>query len=133
MPLTAEAVAGPDGAFLVKVKAIPEGVWQAEVEVSSEGKPVQRETRELLVETRDPETAVAAPNVPLMKALAAATGGTVRFIPEASMKGVELPDRSREVVDKKSYRPLWDTWKVLLFISLLLAAEWALRRRWGQQ
>jgi hypothetical protein len=34
-------------------------------------------------------------------------------------------------VGQRTSKPLWDNWKVLVLLCLVVGAEWTLRRRWG--
>jgi len=40
-------------------------------------------------------------------------------------------DPERVEVGQRTSKPLWDNWKVLALLCLVVGAEWTLRRRWG--
>lgn len=42
-----------------------------------------------------------------------------------------VPDLSRTVIEPGPLEPVWDGWWLLAGLVLALAAEWALRKRWG--
>lgn len=132
-PPALDGLTGPDGRFSLPAAGVTPGAYAAEVVVAKDGAEIARASRDVVIDTRDPEKVNPRPNVALMKALAAASGGAVHFIPKDSLSSLSLPDRSREVVDKKEHRPLWDRAWIIPALGLTLAAEWFLRRRWGQQ
>ncbi|MBI5529840.1 MAG: hypothetical protein HY897_26245 [Deltaproteobacteria bacterium] len=132
-PPSLEGSTGPDGRFALPAAGVPPGAYAAELTVTKNGAEIARASREIIIDTRDPEKTVPHPNIALMKALAAASGGAVHFVPKDSLSSLRLPDRAREVVDKKEHRPLWDRAWIIPALCLTLAAEWFLRRRWGQQ
>jgi hypothetical protein len=72
----------------------------------------------------------AAPKPEILRAVASATKGKVL---EPSDPLVSLPwrDPERVEVGQRTSKPLWDNWKVLVLLCLVVGAEWTLRRRWG--
>jgi hypothetical protein len=40
-------------------------------------------------------------------------------------------DPERVEVGQRTSKPLWDNWKVLALLCIVVGAEWTLRRRWG--
>jgi uncharacterized membrane protein len=76
------------------------------------------------------ELADASVNPELLRALASASGGSVRRLDEGFPR---LPfARSRDVrVESASVRPLWRTWWAWSLVAGLFSLEWWLRRRWG--
>jgi hypothetical protein len=66
-----------------------------------------------------------------MRRAAELSGGRY-FGPESLAELPEaVPDLSRTVIEPGPLEPVWDRWWLLAGLVLALAAEWALRKRWG--
>jgi uncharacterized membrane protein len=133
VPFSSEIAAGKGGRFSVPLPGVSPGVYDVEIAAPGGAGGPASLRREVLAAAPDPELADAAPNDPLMKALAAATGGGLHYMSQGGLGALNFPDRSQELVNRKEYRRLFDRAWVIALIAALLAAEWALRRRWGQQ
>jgi hypothetical protein len=93
------------------------------------GRPVVEETA-LAAGPPGPEAADAAARGDLLAALARASGGT--FQAGAVRLGHPSFRAATEVrVDRRAVVELAAGWPAFLALIALLAAEWALRRRWG--
>jgi hypothetical protein len=90
---------------------------------------------DLLVRIPDKEMSDSSQDVETLRRIAAASGGT-----EGAGRYVFLADAAdlaRDFANRKSYesredtrtRPAWDTIWSLLFLLLVLGAEWLLRKR----
>jgi hypothetical protein len=87
----------------------------------------------LHVERVDPggELADAAVDLPLLEALAAATGGgRVQRLADDDLDVPFAAERDVRVDSVRSY-PLWRTWWAWGLVVGLACTEWWLRRRWG--
>ena len=76
------------------------------------------------------ELVEAAPRPDVLQALAAATKGRVLAASDA-LATLPWRDPERVEVGQRTSKPLWDNWKVLALLCLVVGAEWTLRRRWG--
>jgi hypothetical protein len=132
-PVRLEAETGPDGFYSAPVQALPPGVYEAEAVAAAGGAEPGTLRQAVLVDTGDPELMGAAPDAALMGAVAAVSGGRLSYTADAPLEKLAFPDRSQEVVSRKEHGTLWDRMWIILAISIVLASEWALRRRWGQQ
>lgn len=113
-------VAGPltPGAYRV-VARLPEHV-----------EPLAEEV--FLIETGGDELADPRPRPELLRALAAATGGTFTVF-DGGVPDLESFDATRtRSLGRVSLEPLSTPW-ALLVVALVFLGEWALRRRWGRR
>ena len=80
-------------------------------------------------EFADPE-----PDLGLLRAIAARTGGavyTVATLDSLRARIAASPAFAPSIVAREVETPLWDRWPLFLLLVGLLAAEWGLRKRWG--
>ncbi len=125
------AVAGPDGSARLLLPPLPPGAYKATVTARRpDGTPVGEAEDAFVVAPSSREMIEAAPRPDLLQAVAAETQG--RLI-EAGDALTSLPFRDPERVEvgQRTSKPLWDNWKVLALLCLVVGAEWTLRRRWG--
>lgn len=74
------------------------------------------------------------PDAGLLRALAQATGGEVYTLATLDRLAARLdtsPQFRPALLPRDAAVPVWDRWPILAALVLLLAAEWALRKRWG--
>jgi uncharacterized membrane protein len=119
----------PDGEAVLDLVAPAAGAWWATVEVTIDGR-VHRATAPVVSAVPVGEWSQLEPDDRLLRALAAVSGGQV-FKGALPTTGVptlrkELPELAEQV-----HTELWNRPEVLLWLVLLLSAEWLLRRRWG--
>jgi hypothetical protein len=93
-----------------------------------EGTWVKGETI-VAVEGMEGEWAQPQINAPLLEDLARKTQGAFHVLPKKIDVRVR-PQFNQQVLDRRLF-PLWDTWGMLLLISLFLCGEWWLRKRAG--
>ncbi|HET7754573.1 MAG TPA: glutamine amidotransferase [Anaeromyxobacteraceae bacterium] len=136
----AEGTIGPDGT--AHVRAPPPGTpgaFRVQASVATRcgpdapcppESPREKATAAVAVRTAGAEDLDVAPDAALLRELADATGGRAL---SAGDRLPELPLAAAEVVEvgRREDLPLWDRAWTLLALSLLVGAEWALRRRWG--
>jgi uncharacterized membrane protein len=122
-----DAVAGPDGT--ARLELVPPGPGAYKIVSKVEGAPDQA-TAAVAVRGAGPEDADAAPRPSLLRALADATSGGFSAARDGMPK---LAVNDPEVVEigRRRTVPIWDRWWTIAALGALLAAEWALRRRWG--
>jgi uncharacterized membrane protein len=125
------AVAGPDGNARITLPPMPPGAYKATVTAKrADGSAVGEAEDAFVVAPASRELIEAAPKPEILRAVASATKGKVL---EPSDPLVSLPwrDPERVEVGQRTSKPLWDNWKVLVLLCLVVGAEWTLRRRWG--
>jgi hypothetical protein len=125
------ALAGPDGNARVVLPALPPGAYKATVTAKrADGTAIGEAEDAFVVAPASRELIEAAPRPDILQAIAAATKGKVV---DASDALATLPwrDPERIEVGQRTSKPLWDNWKVLVLLCLVVGTEWTLRRRWG--
>ncbi|HEY4730697.1 MAG TPA: glutamine amidotransferase, partial [Myxococcales bacterium] len=128
---TGAAMAGPDGNARIVLPPLPAGAYKATVTAKrADGATIGEAEDAFVVAPASRELIEAAPRPDVLQAVAAATKGRVI---EASDSLATLPwrDPERVEVGQRTSKPLWDNWKVLVLLCLVVGAEWTLRRRWG--
>jgi hypothetical protein len=124
-------MAGPDGNARIVLPPLPAGAYKATVTAKrADGATIGDAEDAFVVAPASRELIEAAPRLDVLQAVAAATKGRVI---EASDSLATLPwrDPERVEVGQRTSKPLWDNWKVLVLLCLVVGAEWTLRRRWG--
>jgi uncharacterized membrane protein len=125
------AVAGPDGSARLSLLPLPAGAYKATVTARrADGTTVGEAEDAFVVAPATRELVEAAPRPDVLQAMAKATGGKVI---DGGDQLSALPWRDPALVEvgQRTSKPLWDNWKVLLALCLVVGAEWTLRRRWG--
>jgi hypothetical protein len=125
------ALAGPDGNARVILPPLPPGAYKATVTAKrADGTAIGDAEDAFVVAPASRELIEAAPRPEILRAVASATKGQVL---EASDALAALPwrDPERVEVGQRTSKPLWDSWKVLVLLCLVVGTEWTLRRRWG--
>ena len=124
------AVAGPDGAARLVLPVLGPGAYKAVVTAKKDGTAVGEAEEAFVVAPAARELTEAAPRPDILKAVAEATKG--RLIDAGdSLSGLPWRDPERVEVGQRTSKPLWDTWKVLAALCVVVGTEWTLRRRWG--
>jgi uncharacterized membrane protein len=124
------ATAGADGSARIMLPPLAPGAYKVTATARRDGVQVGEAEEAFVVAPTAREMIEAAPRPDLLQAIAAATQGRVV---EADDQLVSLPwrDPQRVEVGQRTSKPLWDNWKVLAVLCLVVGAEWTLRRRWG--
>ena len=121
--------AGP-GLMTASLPPLPPGRWLITARASARGKQVGRDELIIEVVRQSRETRWPGPNLPVLAALARATGG--RLVNYDDLP--RLPDMlaRTERGETVSYRlPVGRGVPFAGFLMLLLLTDWLLRRRWG--
>lgn len=127
----ASAQAGPDGNARVVLPPLPPGAYKAQVRArAADGTEVGEAEDAFVVAPASRELIEGAPRPDLLQAIASATRGRT-VDAQDSLSGLPWRDPERVEVGQRMSRPLWDNWKVLVLLCLVVGAEWTLRRRWG--
>ncbi|TMA20595.1 MAG: hypothetical protein E6J88_16870 [Deltaproteobacteria bacterium] len=125
------AVAGPDGNARVVLPPLPPGAYKATVTARRpDGSQIGEAEDAFVVAPSSRELIEAAPRPDLLQAIASATRGRVVEAGD-SLSGLPWRDPERVEVGQRTSVPLWDNWKVLVLLCLVVGMEWTLRRRWG--
>jgi uncharacterized membrane protein len=112
------------------------GAYSLQAEAEQAGAKLSDEDLVLVTYT-SPELRDILPRNDLLRAVAAASDGG-QFIPVPSADADALIDALRFTpprvirVERRRLISLWDGWWAFGLLTLLLAAEWLLRRRWGR-
>jgi len=127
----AAALAGPDGNARVVLPPLPAGAYKATVTAKrGDGAVIGEAEDAFVVAPASRELIEAAPRPDILQALADATKGRVVDASDA-LHTLPWRDPERVEVGQRTSKPLWDNWKVLVVLCLVVGAEWTLRRRWG--
>ncbi|HEX9576886.1 MAG TPA: glutamine amidotransferase [Myxococcales bacterium] len=125
------ATAGADGSARVVLPPLPPGAYKvAATAKRADGTPVGEAEEAFVVAPSARELIEAAPRPDLLRAIAAVTKGRVVDAGDP-LAGLPWRDPERVEVGQRTSKPLWDNWKVLALLCLVVGAEWTLRRRWG--
>jgi uncharacterized membrane protein len=125
------ALAGPDGSARVILPPLPAGAYKAVVTAKrADGSAVGEAEDAFVVAPASRELIEAAPRPDILQAIAEATKGRVVDTSDA-LATLPWRDPERVEVGQRTSKPLWDNWKVLALLCLVVGTEWTLRRRWG--
>ncbi len=125
------AQAGPDGNARVALPPLPPGAYKAQATARrADGTVIGEAEDAFVVAAASREQIEAAPRPDILMAVAEATKG--RMVDAADqLSSLPWRDPERVEVGQRTSKPLWDNWKVLALLCLVVGAEWTLRRRWG--
>ncbi len=123
-----QAIAGNDGT--ARIELVPPGPGAYKIVAKGEGTS-DAATAAVAVRGAGPEDADAAPRPELLSAIAEASGGAFEAIPGGGFPDLKLSDPEVVEIGRRKAVPIWDRAWVLAALSLALAGEWVLRRRWG--
>ncbi len=128
---TGAAMAGPDGNARIVLPPLPPGAYKAVATAKrADGTVIGEAEDAFVVAPASRELIEAAPRPDILQAVASATKGRTLESGDA-LATLPWRDPERIEVGQRTSRPLWDSWKVLLLLCLVVGAEWTLRRRWG--
>lgn len=118
-----------DGSATIPLPTLTEGVYRLVAEGTLAGRPA-RDERAFAVDQRAMELARPVPCADRLRRLAQRSGGTFLDNP-TSLDPLTIPPARRIPVGQRQGLELWSRSWALALALLALAAEWALRRRWG--
>ena len=128
---TGAAMAGPDGSARIVLPPLPPGAYKATATAKrADGAVIGEAEDAFVVAPASRELIEAAPRPDILQAVANATKGRM-LDPGDSLSTLPWRDPERIEVGQRTSKPLWDNWKVLVLLCLVVGAEWTLRRRWG--
>ncbi len=110
-----------------------EGVYRIQAEVRRDGKTLNDEDL-LLVARGSDELREIAPHNETLRRIAEASGRVFEVLPlaEGALDELSLKPPRVTRINRRRLVTLWDAWWVFAVLSVLLAGEWLLRRRWGR-
>jgi hypothetical protein len=125
------AVAGREGVYGGSFSARHLGPNEIKVAASGiGGAATDGPTCAFVVELPNIEFAEPRLNRSLLQALATASGGACLNPDRLADLPRRIPDRRESLVIRGKPIELWDTWRVLILLVILLGIEWAIRKRW---
>ncbi len=124
-------VAGREGAYAGSFAARYLGPNEIQIATPEVGGAVsERLTRSFAVELPNVEFADPQLNRGLLKLLATASGGACLNLDRLADLPSRIPDRREALVMRSKPIEIWDTWRVMLLLVVLLGIEWAVRKRY---
>ena len=117
------------GEVILVLPNLPPGPQQVQVEAVVDGRN-QQASAPFAVAPATLEARRLQPSDALLKLLAKSSGGQL-FHDQAPPGGIPLPQANQIDQADVEHTDLWTRPEVLVWLTLLLALEWALRRRWG--
>ncbi len=122
---------GETGAARQRYQSLGAGAYRVTAVAQAAGESLGSGTGVFTVEPRSLELDRAAPRPDLLAALAKGSGGQALHTESSALANLALNDPDVVEIDRRRNIELWDNAWALLFGVILLAAEWALRRRSG--
>lgn len=118
------------GAYRRTVGPFPPGDYAYEAEVLRGSAPIGEDRGEFSVSDFSAEFLETETNIPLLRALARATGGALLLPDSVDVwdGDLALPSRSRRLLDE---REIWNHWVLFFLLLALFSAEWWIRKRKG--
>lgn len=126
-----ELVTGDHGGAELRLADLDAGAYRVTAEARDASGSLGEGGAVFLVDARAPELSRPAPRPDLMRAIAEATGGATLTLDEGFSRRLRLHEPQAVEVDRRRNVELWDNAWALAAAVLLLASEWALRRRRG--
>lgn len=126
-----ELTTGEAGVSRLKFRELPAGAYRVAATAAASGQNLGTGEGVFVVEARSAELTRAAPRPDLLTEIASATGGRAMTASAAVWEDVEVVDPEMVEIDRRRNVELWDNAWALVAVCLILAADWALRRRSG--
>jgi hypothetical protein len=123
-----------NGRYALDIGALPQGTYQYEATARLEGQRLGQDRGRFSVGSITLEYRETRANLPLMRQIAQRSGGTSFSPDSAGALGERLAASGAfesVVTTETSEVELWHLWGFLALVLALLAAEWALRKRYG--
>jgi hypothetical protein len=128
---TDDVVAGETGVARQRYTDLAAGAYRVSATASAGQKALGQGTAVFVVESRAAELTRGAPRPDLLKGIADTTGGKALTLSEGFWDDLKLTNPDVVEVDKRRNIELWDNGWALVAGVVLLALEWAVRRRSG--
>ena len=122
------------GRYALTVDGLPAGAYRFRARATAGGRALGTDEGVFRVGALGAEFADPEPDLGLLRAIAARTGGavyTVATLDSLRARIAASPAFAPSIVAREVETPLWDRWPLFLLLVGLLAAEWGLRKRWG--
>jgi uncharacterized membrane protein len=124
-------VTNENGTARMTVKKPQSGAYRVRARASQQGRDLGNGQAVFVVESRSLELTRAAPKPELLAAIASATGGKALDGGGDIFGRLATVDPEVVEVDRRRNIELWDNAWALVALVVILAADWALRRRSG--
>lgn len=128
---TDELTTGEAGMSRERYTDLPPGAYRVTAMARDGGKAVGQGQGVFVIESRAVEMGSPAPRPDLLEAMSKATKGGAMEASSSVWDELEVVDPEVVEVDRRRNVELWDNGWALALVTLLLAADWALRRRSG--
>ncbi len=128
---TDDLVTGETGTARLRYRDLPSGAYRVTAQATSGGVAVGTGAAVFVVEPRSAELDRAAPRPALLAALAAKADGRAFSTDDFRPTAVRRIDPEVVEIDQRRNLELWDNAWAMVAVLLLLAADWAYRRRRG--
>ncbi|MBI3179240.1 MAG: hypothetical protein HYZ27_06235, partial [Deltaproteobacteria bacterium] len=122
---------GETGAARQRYQGLAAGAYRVSAAAQAGGESLGSGTGVFIVEPRSLELDRAAPRPDLLAAMAKIAGGRALRAESGAWSNLVLNDPDVVEIDRRRNIELWDNAWALVLGIMLLAAEWALRRRSG--
>jgi hypothetical protein len=122
---------GEGGIARLRYTELPAGAYRVHAQASAAGTRLGEGEGVFVVDSRSVELAHGAPRPDLLAALARETGGRSLELASGVWGRLKLEDPDVVEVDRRRNVELWDNSWALALGALVLAADWATRRRRG--
>ncbi len=117
------------GEVMLALDDVPAGPQQVQVEAVVDGRN-QQASAPFAVAPATREASRLQPSDHLLKLIAKSSGGQM-WRDDVPGAGIPLPRQTDSDLTDLDHTDLWTRPEVMLWLTLLLGLEWALRRRWG--
>ncbi|MGF1511406.1 MAG: glutamine amidotransferase [Myxococcota bacterium] len=121
---------GAEGKALVELSDVPPGTYVMEVAAYQDGERLGRTREPFIIEATDVERQAPFPRADLLQAISDVSGGTFSTVRDR-LGTLILDDPRRVEVDRSHVVPIWDGFPLFALMTVLLGAEWWMRRRSG--
>ena len=119
-----------EGKAIVNLGQLEAGSYRLRTTAYQNGVKLGESEEPLVVEAAESELQAPFPRPDILRALAKSSGGSFQEVTERLPK-ISIKEPNRIEVNRTEQVPIWDTTLSIVFLVLILGAEWWLRRRWG--
>ena len=126
-----DVTTGPNGTSRVEWDRLKPGAYRVQAKTQLASGEAAEGQGVFVIESQTLERMASAPNPPLLKAIAEATGGKAQPLSSGFFDSPNVVAPEVIEVDRRRNTELWDNGWALALMLGLFAGDWALRRRAG--